>query len=250
MKAVTRQKIKEIVHSCVERAANRTARNLEGSGGKKPFHEALFSTEALKFSAFERSFSTSFGQGPIEEISLLIAKDNGFEAIRQHEEELCVFKGSVDEIEQICSSLRDGNSQPNWNREKKRICSFNKGDVVSRRLISDLYLTKLGVKYYVSIKTVKPNLDQTEKAKRDMLLCLASSPENKPVFALYYNPYGEEKIDYAHSVPNKLFDMSKDECVLIGKEYWDFLGGKGTYSVLLALFDEVGKEAKLIVDRM
>ncbi|MFN7088289.1 MAG: TdeIII family type II restriction endonuclease, partial [Candidatus Paceibacteria bacterium] len=31
---------------------------------------------------------------------------------------------------------------------------------------------------------------------------------------------------------------------LIGKEYWDFLGGENTFEELLALFDRVGKKFK------
>jgi hypothetical protein len=31
---------------------------------------------------------------------------------------------------------------------------------------------------------------------------------------------------------------------LIGKEYWDFLGGENTFEELLALFDNVGRRFK------
>ena len=42
----------------------------------------------------------------------------------------------------------------------------------------------------------------------------------------------------------KMYDMHKDECVLIGKSYWDFLGGEGFYEELIEVFAEVGKETK------
>jgi len=31
---------------------------------------------------------------------------------------------------------------------------------------------------------------------------------------------------------------------LVGYEYWDYLGGKGTFPELLQVFDDVGKEFK------
>ena len=49
----------------------------------RPFHEALLTKELVAASAFERSFSTSFGQGPIEEISRILAIATGAECARQ-----------------------------------------------------------------------------------------------------------------------------------------------------------------------
>ncbi len=52
----------------------------------RPFHTTLLSEEAVFWSAFERSFSTSFGQRVIEEIAQLVALSNGAtEAKRQVE---------------------------------------------------------------------------------------------------------------------------------------------------------------------
>ena len=38
--------------------------------------------------------------------------------------------------------------------------------------------------------------------------------------------------------------MEKGKEFLIGKDYWDFLGGKDTFEQLLNLFDQVGKKFK------
>lgn len=55
-----------------------------------------------------------------------------------------------------------------------------------------------------------------------------------------YNPY--------HPQPYERFTeqgvLEKGEEFLIGKEYWDFLGGENTFEELLALFDDVGKKFK------
>ena len=39
-----------------------------------------------------------------------------------------------------------------------------------------------------------------------------------------------------------MMDFKND--FLIGKNFWDFLGGENTFSALLEIFDEVGKEFK------
>jgi len=50
-----------------------TIRRLDNAETNRPFHAALLSDEALFWSRFERSFSTSFGQRVIEEISKVVA---------------------------------------------------------------------------------------------------------------------------------------------------------------------------------
>ena len=240
----SREEIKEILSSCVQGAMQRTTDKITKQKSHKPFHNALLTDDIVRISSFERSFSTSFGQGPIEKISELVARENGFEATRQKETLLNLYKGAVDEVERICSALRGGNQSPNWQKEIQTLSAFNKGDTVVRRVISDLWLKKDDVEYFISIKTVTPNLDQSEIAKKDMLLLKADSAEYRTLFALYYNPHGTRREDYNHSFPMKMFDMHKDDCVLIGKDYWDFLGGEGAYEDLLEIFAEVGLETK------
>lgn len=244
MNQESKEKIKDILRSCVANAITRTQKNISENKSYKPFHQALLTDEIVKTSSFERSFSTSFGQGPMEKISEIVAASNGYETHRQHEIQINVFKGAVDEAERISAALRSGNQKPHWKKEVETITAFKKGDTVVRRVISDLWLEKNGVETFISIKTVKPNLDQTEIAKKDMLLLKAENPAYQTFLGLYYNPYGELRTNYAHSIPMKIFDMHNDECVLIGKDYWNLLGGSNTYEKLLEIFSEVGKETK------
>lgn len=237
-------KIKKILSDCVAGAISRTTKKIAEQKSHKPFHTALLTEDIVKISSFERSFSTSFGQGPIEKISELVASKNGFIAIRQKETMLNLYKGAVDEVERISASLRSGNQKPNWKKEIQTLQAFNKGDTIIRRVISDLWLKKDNDEYYISIKTVTPNLDQSEIAKKDMLLLKSENSNYHTFFALYYNPNGANRKDYNHSFPMKMFDMHKDECVLIGKDYWDFLGGSGFYEELIQIFSEVGEETR------
>ena len=240
MKRDTKIKIEKILETCVTRAVSRTKKNIS----HRPFHESLLTKELVKASSFERSFSTSFGQGPIEEISQIIAEDFGFMAQRQKETYVNVFKGAIDEIERICSSLRSGEKPPNWNNEIKRIKAYSKGNSEVRRVISDLWLKKNNSEIFISIKTVKPNLDQTEIAKKDMLLLKAHNPNYETYFGLFYNPGGTKRSDYNWKIPFKIFDMINDDVVLIGSEYWDKIGGQNTYHELLEIFRKVGEKTR------
>lgn len=62
----------------------------------------------------------------------------------------------------------------------------------------------------------------------------------KVFLAFPYNPY--------HPQPYERFTeqgvLEKREEFLVGKEYWDFLGGENTFEELLTLFDDVGKKFK------
>jgi hypothetical protein len=244
LKEAIKNQIKQILRDCVAGALKRTNKKIATNKAHKPFHIALLTPEIVKVSSFERSFSTSFGQGPIEKISELVARENGFDTQRQKETMINIYKGAVDEVERICSALRSGNQKPNWKKEVQTLSSFTKGDTVVRRIITDLWLKKNDIEYFISIKTVTPNLDQSEISKRDMLLLKAENQNYDTYFGLYYNPQGQYREDYKHSFPMKIFDMHKDKCVLIGKDYWDFLGGPGAYEKLLDVFAEVGIETR------
>lgn len=236
----TRNQIDDILRDCVDRTLKRVSKDKT----YRPFHDALLTKDLVTASSFERSFSTSFGQGPIEEISQTIALSTGAECERQKETRVNVNKGAVDEIERILSALRSGDAAPNWEKELSRILAFTKGDYIQRRVISDLWIKRKNVEMFLSIKTVKPNLDQTEIVKKDLLLLKAHDENYKTYLGLYYNPGGLKREDYDWTIPSKIFDMKKDECVLIGKDYWDLIGGEDTYEKVLSVFETVGIETR------
>lgn len=238
MEQTTKVKIKALLLDIVTDTIRRTKFNLLND--KKPFHKALLDEEVIKLSSFERSFSTSFGQKYVEEISRLIVEGTGIRCERQHLLKASIFQGAADQIDTIMSDLKTNRTKPNWSRELADIAAHDKGRTVLRDVISDIYFERGGVKHFFSIKTVKPNLDQTSVAKRDILYIKAHNPANEAYFALYYNPTGEIQQEYSYSQPFKYFNMKADPCVLIGKDYWDFLGGEDTYEELLEIFHEVG----------
>lgn len=249
MKKATSQKVRDELLDCVVRTIKRIE---ESEEGYRPFHGNLLSEEIIKLSAFERSFSTSLGQSVFEKISKLIAEDvdGTTEAGNQKKTMAKLSQGCVNSIEEHITSLRANTlgRAPSWIRDISTL--KNTGTKNDHRVISDLWFKRNGVEHFFSIKTVKPNLDQTSEAKRDMLKLYASNSSFKVYFALPYNPFGEERKLYNHNFPQRLFDMQTDECVLIGKDYWDFIGGANTYKDLMKITEDVGKETKNLLKKL
>lgn len=245
MNEAQRLAIADEFRSCVNRTIERTERDI----GYRPFHGALLSEEALFWSKFERSFSTSFGQRVIEKISAIAAVSGGAEPLQTSTQkhtnfDICINR--LNAIEQHISALRDGSGiRGSWDNDLQQICNVSGGDGTTRiRVISDLWWVKDGRNHFMSIKTVKPNIDQTAEAKKDLLKLKMFDPNCRVYFGLYYNPFGEDRGAYNWSPPQRVFDFTNDSCVLIGQEYWDNLGGAGTYAEILDIAREVGVETR------
>lgn len=234
--------------SCV----NDTISRLQQEPTHRPFHTALLSEEVIFHSRFERSFSTSFGQKAIENISEIAAIVGGATQTKRQKETIVNLPVSaIKAIDDHLLTLRDGHSghSPNWPRDLQNIRSqiTTHDSMQSIRVISDLWWLKDGISNYVSIKTVKPNIDQTETAKKDLLRLKLNDPSCNVYFGLYYNPFGNERSDYSWSPPQRILNFLTDEVVLIGKDYWETLGGLGFYDELLAIAREVGETTRISV---
>jgi len=228
-----------------------TIKRLDNAETNRPFHAALLSDEALFWSRFERSFSTSFGQRVIEEISRVAAIAGGASDASRQKETVVKLDKAVDEaIITHIQALRAA-CRPKWGEtvsEMQHI--YLTGKFVEHRIISDLWWFKGGTNHYMSIKTVKPNIDQTAIAKQDLLRLTLADPKCKAFFGLYYNPYGERRDLYAHNPPMGIFDFHNDDAVLIGKDYWDTLGGSGCYETVLEIAQEVGAETRKLLGNL
>ena len=60
---------------------------------------------------------------------------------------------------------------------------------------------------------------------------------NLPLF------YGKKE-NYKWAFPLRWFDMQNDEAVLIGNEFWELIGGEGTYKSFIDQVNKLGKEYK------
>lgn len=215
-----------------------------------PFGYRLVPVEVWKGSKFERSFVTSLGQGIFEQVAKIIAEGTGAKAINQHTETVKLNTWQVEQIEKVLKNQRSqkGRKQVTTVKTVKEELEIIKNLDIDRyeekNILFDLYIERSnGNKEYYSLKTVKPNLDQTEKAKRDILIKMAAEDNSEAFFALPYNPAGEGQVyKSVHPIPYKLFDIERDENVLIGKELWNKIGqSEKTYDELISIFEKVGE---------
>jgi hypothetical protein len=245
------EKYKNIIAKEFRDCVLNTIKRLDNAETNRPFHAALLSDEALFWSRFERSFSTSFGQRVIEEISKIVAIAGGASDACRQKETLVILDKAVDNaIVSHIVELRAASRQKWGDTVNELSHVYQRNEFVEHRIISDLWWFKDGINHYMSIKTVKPNIDQTAVAKQDLLRLTMAEPSCKAYFGLYYNPYGEERSSYAHSPPMGIFDFHNDSSVLIGRDYWDTLGGDGCYDTVLEIAREVGAETRVIVENL
>jgi len=241
----TKKAVRDHLSQLVKDAMTRVSNFDETDGGHNPFRSRLIDDAYLEAAKFERSFVTSMGSRGYEQLGRIIAEGAGHTATRSRITQGPISAGQRAYIATLLRSFRvDKKAVPDWMQEVAKLAELaSDGARETVSITSDLYVkTTGGEELFFSMKTVKPNLDQTERAKRDLLELIAMNPDHKAYFVLPYNPYGEEREKYNFTIPFKIFDMRKDPSVLIGKDFWDLLGGPGTYEDLLEVFGEVGEE--------
>lgn len=214
----------------------------------KPLYAALVPDEIFKGSHFERRFVTPFG-GVWEKLSQVVADE-----YHGHCEVGKSINGEVGEerlrrIQEVLNKLEHKQRgvpkvKPDWDKELKYILE-GAGKPIATKVVCDIYIesNKTEKKYAFEIKAPLPNSDQTKVSKEKMFKLLAMSPAkvDYAFFALAYNPYGKKE-DYKWSFPMRWFDMHNDKSVLIGDEFWDLLGGIGTYNNFISEINSLGNE--------
>ena len=244
--------IKRVVSELMERVMNKVLFIdpfiKEKHHSSKPLYAALVPDEIFKGSHFERRFVTPFG-GVWEKLAAVVAQE-----YHGHCETGKVVVGEVgaERLRRIQASLnklehkKKGKAkvQPNWNKELEYILQ-GKGKPIPTKVVCDIYIEseRTGANYAFEVKAPLPNSDQTKISKEKMFKLMAMNPRkvDAAFFALAYNPYGKKE-DYNWSFPKRWFDMHNDESVLIGNEFWEFIGGEGTYQNFVSEINTLGKE--------
>lgn len=228
--------------------------NLNDEDSSKPFQYALFTKKGYLAKGFIHGCETSLGSWH-ESIARVIASKNFVTAKKlQGTNKL---KGNITRDAQrtfgnILSDLDNVIREPNHESEAKEIYDASQGDneIEKRIQTVDLYLETADDKeIYFEIKGPKPNKNEMRAAKRDLLEIFAMrAREGKKVkvfLGMYYNPYFPE--EYKRWTCLKFFDMGND--FLVGKEFWDFLGGSGTFEQLIKMYENVGEEIRPLIDK-
>lgn len=212
-----------------------------------PFHTRLLGKDRMALFSFIHSLNTNFGTTIFEPVAKEIATKNFEAALSQQTAGLQISSRAHEVIQQIMDDLSTANSNPDKNEEIEKIRTVARiGDMRPVKLTKiDIKLVSKDEKiFFIDLKTAKPNAGEFEGFKRTLLewvaAALASEPEMKihTLIAIPYNPYAPKP--YHRWTMRGMIDLERE--LKVAEEFWDFLGGHGTYEQLLEIFEKVGIE--------
>jgi len=218
---------------------------------KKPLYAALVPDEIFKGSHFERRFVTPFG-AVWEKLAIVAANAGLGYGVTHYSITGNVNTERLRRINEILNTLEHSvmgkkKVKPDWDKELEFILEGNSKELIPTTVICDVYAEdkKNDKKYAFELKAPLPNSDQTKVSKEKILKLYSMDPLHidEAYYALPYNPYGKRD-NYSWSFPARWFDMKEDEVVLIGNEFWEKIGGTGTYQEFIEAVNEIGMEYK------
>jgi hypothetical protein len=246
MKVAIQVVIKEMMERVMTRVLKEDPFLVEEHRAKKPLYAALVPDEIFKGSHFERRFVTPFG-GAWEKLAVVVANEGLGYGVQAHTIRGEVGSERLRRIQEVLAELEhpaEGQARvkPNWDREIKYVLE-GQGNLIPVTVMCDLYVedSANNKKYAFELKAPLPNSDQTKQSKEKIFKLYSMEPVaiDGAYYALPYNPYGE-KSNYKWSFPMRWFNMLEEEVVLIGDEFWDKIGGLGTYQAFIEAVNEIG----------
>lgn len=244
--------IKKVVTTMMDRVLVRVLEEdpflKEEHHSSKPLYAALVPDEIFKGSHFERRFVTPFGK-VWEKLAQVVAIEAHGECIIGHTINGNVSKERLRRIQEVLNRLEHSTknlikAKPDWEGELKYILDGS-GEPIPVTVTCDIFIKNSQTKntYAFELKGPLPNSDQTKVSKEKMFKLLAMEPiqVTGAFYALPYNPFGKRE-EYKWGFPMRWFNMQKDASVLIGNDFWEMIGGKGTYENFIKEINLLGKE--------
>ena len=218
-----------------------------------PFHTRLLGKDRLALYSFIHSLNTNFGTTIFEPVAVSLALRKFKIAKLQVKSGSQISERAQYEIQKIMDELTAANKKPDKLKETEKIrkvCREGGMRIVKPTRV-DLYLENYeGEIYLIDIKTAKPNKGGFKEFKRTLLewtaTVLAENPKAKinTLIAIPYNPY--EPKPYNRWTMAGMLDLENE--LKVAEEFWDFLGGEGSYNDLLDCFERVGIEMRDEID--
>lgn len=184
------------------------------------------------------SLLTTFGQSFYEDMVVSIASVNSDKVERFWKSNQSVSKDRIAKINDIVNDLANKISKPDRTKEVKEILAIPNRNMtrVDNGMIVDVYIKQGNKEYYFEIKTVGPNIRGFRSHKEQVLTWVARADKNiHAALVLPYNPY----LPKAYKRPgSEIMDIGSD--LLVGKDFWDVIGGKGCYEDVEDAFKRIG----------
>ena len=185
-----------------------------------------------------QSLLTTFGQSFYEDMAISIASVNSDKVERFWKSNQMVSKDRIAKINDIVNNLANNISTPNRINEIKEILDVPNKNLtrVDDGMIVDVYVKRGNKEYYFEIKTVGPNIRGFRSHKEQILTWVARA--DKDIHASLVLPYNPFHPNPYHRPGSQILDLGED--LLVGKDFWDILGGKGCYEDVEDAFRRIG----------
>ncbi len=252
-----RDRMKVAIQSVIKAMMDRVMQNVlvndpfleEVHHAKRPLYAALVPDEIFKGSHFERRFVTPFGKA-WEKLAMVAANEGLGYGEMGRKLHGTVKTGRLQRIQEVLDRLehpehgQTARIKPDWDSEIAFVLEGG-GQDIPVTIVCDVYAedTTHNQRYAFELKAPLPNSDITKVSKEKILKLYSMEPLqiDGAYYALPYNPYGRRE-NYDWSFPERWFNMKKDSVVLIGDEFWEKMGGLGTYQAFIEAVNEIGLE--------
>lgn len=218
-----------------------------------PFHTRLLGKDRMALFSFIHSLNTNFGTTIFEPVAAALAKTAFKSAEKQQTAGKTISSEAQNIIQTIMDDLETGRQLPNKRQEIERIravCQKGEMKEVKPTKVDIKLVSKNDEIFLIDIKTAKPNKGGFIEFKRTLLKWVAVTLAEHPtahihtLLAIPYNPY--EPKEYGRWTMRGMIDLKYE--LKVAAEFWDFLGGAGSYEALLNIFEKVGIELRPEID--
>jgi len=250
--ALTQQQIQQ-VETVLRNSLRNKFQKYKPEPSTMPFHTRLLGKDRMALFSFIQSLNTNFGTSIFEPVAIVLASSKFKVAKSQAQSGNQMSELAQFEIQQIMDELIAANAKPDKIKETeviRKVCQTGKLRKVKPTRV-DIWLESHDGEYFLfDIKTAKPNKGGFKEFKRTLLewtaAVLAENPNAKvnAIIAIPYNPY--EPKPYSRWTMAGMLDLENE--LKVAEEFWDFLGGKGTYQDLLDCFERIGIELRTEID--
>lgn len=245
------------ITNIIERCVQKKLRNFDTKLTYMPFHSSLVDCDKFLSYKFIHSLFTSIGMKVYKEVALEFAKRK-FDTCHTkyfNKKNAVIGKIVKDEVQNVIDKILLGEKSPNKTKEiqqiKRAIGKKSKKAKIALKPTSLIVGNQDGVHLF-HFAPADPNITDFEKYKEILLNWVATKlTENieldiRTYVAVPYNPFFPE--DYNVSKASKVLDIENE--LMIGQEFWDFIGGIGTYVELVQCFKHVGNKYMSRIEKL
>ena len=239
------------VETVLKNSLRNKFQNYNPEPASMPFHTRLLGKDRMALYSFIQSLNTTFGTSIFEPVAVALAKNRFVIAEAQYVVGNTIFEDCQRSIQTVMNKLTMGDNPDKINEIETLRSSLTGQKNKLKTVKVDLFFEDdKGEQFMFDLKTAKPNIANFKDFKRTLLewtgIALTNNQNAKvnTIIAIPYNPYEPEP--YQRWTMKGMLDLEYE--LKVADEFWDFLGGKGTYLQLLDIFERVGIELRPEID--